>query len=72
MKAEVIAAVIMCILSCGGVLIYIGRSLGTLQSIGEGVKVALAKTDRHDEEIKELAVAVVEVRTRQADCAKCP
>ena len=59
-------------ITVGGVLIYIGRSLGTLQGIGEGVKVALEKTDRHEIAISDLKVGLTEVKTRQDDCGNCP
>ena len=72
MKPETIVALISCAISCGGILVFIGRSLGTLQSIGDAVKVALAKTDEHDKEIARIKVDLAEVRTRQADCDNCP
>ena len=72
MKVETIVALIACVISCGGILIFIGRSLGTLQSIGDAVKVALAKTDKHDEAIAQLKVDLAEVRTKQNDCGTCP
>lgn len=72
MKPELIATIISCVIACGGVLIYIGRSLGTLHSIGEGVKVALQKTDQHEKDIATLKVDLVAVKTRQEDCERCP
>lgn len=72
MKTETIVAVIACVISCGGILIFIGRSLGTLSSIGEAVKIALAKTDRHDFEIARIDKELVHVKTRQEDCDNCP
>lgn len=72
MKIETVVAMLACVLSCGGVLVFIGRSLGTLQSIGDAVKVALAKTDKHDEAIARIDKELAEVKTRQIDCGNCP
>ena len=72
MKIETVVAMLACVLSCGGVLVFIGRSLGTLQSIGDTVKVALAKTDKHDEAIARIDKELAEVKTRQIDCGNCP
>jgi len=71
-KIETVVAMLACVLSCGGVLVFIGRSLGTLQSIGDAVKVALAKTDKHDEAIARIDKELAEVKTRQIDCGNCP
>lgn len=72
MTVEAICAVVACVVTVGGVLIYIGRSLGTLQSIGEAANVALKKTDQHDKDITDLKVGLIEVKTRQTDCNNCP
>lgn len=72
MPIQTVAVIISCTLAVGGVLIFIGRSLGTLQSIGEAVSVALAKTDRHELELTTIKIALAKVETRQEDCEKCP
>lgn len=72
MTVEAICAVVACVLTVGGVLIYIGRSLGTLQSISEAVSVALRKTDEHEKELTAVKVTLAEVKTRQTDCSNCP
>ena len=72
MKPETIVAIVACCISCGGILIFIGRSLGTLQSIGDAVKVALAKTDKHETDIAQIKVDLAKIGTRQEDCKICP
>lgn len=65
-------AVITSAIAVGGVVLYIGRSLGKLEDIGRGVAVALAKTDKHDNEISVIKQEVTLIKTRQEDCEKCP
>lgn len=72
MKIEIVCSIIACAVTVGGVLIFIGRSLGQLREIGEGVRIALSKTDRHDLEIARIDKELTEVKTRQVDCAHCP
>jgi hypothetical protein len=72
MKIEVICALIMCAISSGGVLVYVGRSIGILNSLAEGVRVALAKTDKHDNEIAAIRLDLNTVKTKQEDCGTCP
>jgi hypothetical protein len=72
MKIETIVALIACVISCGGILVFIGRSLGTLTSVGKAVEIALAKTDKHDAEIARIDKELATVKTRQDDCDNCP
>lgn len=72
MDAGSIAAVISCTLACGGILIYIGRSLGALESIKRAVEIALVKTDVHEKEISAIKEKLAKVETRQEDCNHCP
>lgn len=71
-SAEPLAVAASCVFAAGGVLIYIGRSLGTLQKINEAVDVALKKVDVHEKEISELKVGLAKVATKQEDCQNCP
>jgi len=72
MNVQTVAVLMTCVFTVGGVLIYIGRSLGKLESIGAAVAVALAKTDRHDADIARMDKDLTEVKTRQKDCSNCP
>lgn len=72
MKLETIVALITCIIACGGILVFIGRSLGTMDKLCEAVQVALSKTDKHDIEIARMDKELTEIKTRQQDCANCP
>lgn len=72
MSVEGICAIVACAISCAGVFIFVGRTMGTLQGIGDGVKVALQKTDKHDTEIAEIKIDLAKVKTKQEDCGTCP
>jgi hypothetical protein len=67
-----ICAILGLIVTCGGVLIYIGRQMSMLTTMSEGLKIVFEKTDRHEREISELKVDMKEVKTRQEDCNACP
>lgn len=69
---QTICTVITCVVLVGGILIFIGRSLGTLNQITEGLQVLFSKTDRHETDISGLKVELARVLTRQEDCEKCP
>lgn len=72
MNVQTVAVLVTCAVTVGGVLIFIGRSLGKLESIGDAVAIALAKTDKHDTEIARIDKDLTEIKTRQKDCGNCP
>ncbi len=69
---QTIGILVTCAIAVGGMLIFIGRSLGTLNSIGQAVEVALKKTDKHDTDIARIDMKLAIIETRQEDCAQCP
>lgn len=72
MSVEGVCAIVACAISCGGVCVVVGKAMGTLQGLADGVKVALAKTDKHDTEIADIKIDLTKVKTRQEDCDACP
>lgn len=67
-----VAACVAVLVSLFGFFIYMGRSLGTLNSIKEAVMVALAKVDTHEKAIADVQTRLVRVETKQEDCGTCP
>ena len=72
LSIEAIGAIITCVIAIGAILIYIGRSLQTLNTLNEGLKYVFTKTEKHDNDIASLKEDMTIVKTKQADCEACP
>lgn len=69
---QTVAVVITCAIAIGGILIFIGRSLHSLQQIDINQKVLFDKTDNHSKDIARMDKELTQVKTRQEDCGQCP
>lgn len=67
-----LAVVISSMITCGGILIYIGRSLQTLKQFSEDRKIIFELIGKHGEEINRIDKELTRVKTKQDDCEKCP
>jgi len=63
---------VTCIIGVGAVLIYVGKSLRTLQQIDVNQKVLFDRTEHHGKELARIDKDLVQVKTRQEDCDSCP
>lgn len=72
MSVQAIAAIVTCLIATGSILIYVGKSLQTLNQISTNQTDMAKRLVHHDNEIARLDKEVTEVKTRQADCTKCP
>lgn len=69
---QAIAVIITCAVTVGGVLIFIGRSLHSLQQIDANQTILFDRTSEHTKEIARIDKELTQVKTRQEDCATCP
>ena len=72
MTVEAICAISTCVIAAGAILIYVGRSLHTLQTIDTNQTVLFDRTEKHTEKISRLENELTQVKTRQEDCNNCP
>lgn len=72
MKIEIICSVAVCLVTCGGVLIYIGRSLQSLKTIDTNQQVLFDRTESQGKDIARIDKELTQIKTRQEDCASCP
>lgn len=69
---QTVGILVSCCIAVGGILIYIGQSLKTLQQIGANQEFLFKRTDKHQEDIARIDKELTQVKTRQEDCEKCP
>lgn len=63
---------VTCIIAVGAILIYVGKSLRTLQQIDANQNVLFDRTEKHGNEIARIDKELAQVKTRQEDCDSCP
>ncbi|KAF0218785.1 MAG: hypothetical protein FD174_2568 [Geobacteraceae bacterium] len=72
MSIQTICVMVTCLITVGGVLIYIGKSLQTLKQFSEDRKTLFELVGKQGCEIARIDKELTQVKTRQEDCDSCP
>ena len=67
-----LTAVIAAVISCCGVMIYVGRGMEAQKQLQEGMKILFEKNSRHEDNIARIELEVAKIKTKQEDCHACP
>lgn len=65
MKWEAVAVIVTCAVTCGSVLVFLGRQLQVLTQISLTLK-------EQGEELAAMRMTLTQVKQKQDDCGNCP